>query len=109
MHSILHATNPPSLHYVGFIVKTQAINLSDTCQHAVILEFFTSKTACSAPASADFALFSACLEGMNEVERRQEAQFQAFALRAGLGSSLERYLALAGPLNSRRATPRAQC
>lgn len=94
MHSIPHATSPPSLHYVEFIVKTQAINLSDTSQHAVRLEFFTFKTACSAPTSADFALFSACLEGTNEVVRRKEAQFQAFALRAGLRSSLKGVLHL---------------
>lgn len=68
----------PSPHYVGFIVKSQTITLSDTCQHAVRQEFFTSKTAYSAPSSADFALLSACPEGMDGVGRgRLTASFQA--------------------------------
>lgn len=104
MHSVPHARSPPSLHYVGFIVKSQTITLSNTCQHAVRQEFFTSKTAYSAPSSADFAILSACLEGINGVERRQQAQFQAVAVRAELGT----LPCTAGALGSLRATPRSQ-
>lgn len=79
--------SPPSLHYVAFIT------LPDTCQHAGTQEFFTTKTVYSAPSSADFALLSACLEGMNGMERRQQPQSQAVAFRVELGSSPEGYLA----------------
>lgn len=89
-HSPCQKSSFPALCWVHCHVT---ITLSDTCQHAVRQEFFTSKTAYSAPSSADFALLSACLEGMNGVERRQQAQFQAIALRGELGSSPERYLA----------------
>lgn len=65
-------------------------------------EFFTSKTIYSAPSTADFALLSACLEGMNGVERRQQAQFQAVAFRVELGSSPEGYLAQLEPWTPER-------
>lgn len=97
MHSIPHARSLPSLHYVGFIVKSQIITLPDTCQHAGTQEFFTSKTDCSEPSSADFPLLSACLEGMNGVERRQKAQSQAVTFRVELGSSPKGYLAQLEP------------
>lgn len=77
----------------GFIDKSQIITLSDTCQRADRQEFFTSTTAYLAPSSADFALSSACLEGMNGVKRTQQALLQAFALRSELGRSLEVHIA----------------
>lgn len=89
VHSIPHARSLPSLRYVEFIVKSQTITLPDTCQHAGTQESFTSKTAYSALSSADFTLLWACLEGMNGVERRRQAQSQTVPFRVELGSSPE--------------------
>jgi len=94
------------MHYVGFIVKSQTITLSDSCQHAVRQEFFTSKTVYSAPSSADFAILSVCLEGMNGVERDNKLSFKP--LLSGLSWETLQKDILYSWSSGLRATPRAQ-